>query len=128
MSDLYWIFTLGGLHNFFMACLVISIGMFICFFIITAAADSKGDEDTREKARNITSASFIAVILCTLLTIIIPSKKELYVIYGVGSTIDYLKSNPNAKEIPDKCIKAFEMRADDNISDDNKKKDGDANN
>ena len=32
MSDLYWTLTLGDLHNFFVACLVISIGMFICFF------------------------------------------------------------------------------------------------
>lgn len=112
MSDLYWIFTLGGLHDFFVSCLVISIGMFICFFIITAVAESKCDEDTQEKALNITSASFIAVILCTLLTIIIPSKKDLYVIYGVGGAIEYLKSNPNAKELPDKCIKALERWAD----------------
>lgn len=112
MSDLYWIFTLGGLHDFFVACLVISIGMFISFFIITAIADSKGDEDTQEKALNIAAASFIVVILSTLLMIMIPSKKELYVIYGVGSTIEYLKSNPNAKELPDKCIKALERWAD----------------
>lgn len=120
MSDLYWIFTLGGLHNFFVACLVISIDMFIFFFIITAVADSKCDEDTQEKALNITSASFIAVILCTLLTIIIPSKKELYLIYGVGGTIEYLKSNPNAKEIPDKCIKALERWAD-SVNEENNK-------
>lgn len=83
-----------------MACLVISIGMFISFFIITAVADSKGDEDTQEKALNIATASFIAVVLCVLLTIMIPSKKELYMIYGVGGTIEYLKSNPNAKDPP----------------------------
>lgn len=118
MSDLYWIFTLGGLHNFFAACLVISIGMFICFFIITAVADSKGDGDTQEKALNIAAASFIVVILCTLLTIFIPSKKELYMIYGVGSTIEYLKSNPNAKELPDKCVKALERWADEDKEND----------
>lgn len=120
MSDLYWIFTLGGLHDFFVACLVISIGMFISFFIITAIADSKGDEDTQEKALNIAAASFIVVILSTLLMIMIPSKKELYVIYGVGSTIEYLKSNPNAKELPDKCIKALERWAD-SVNEENNK-------
>lgn len=120
MSDLYWIFTLGGLHDFFVACLVISIGIFISFFIITAIADSKGDEDTQEKALNIAAASFIVVILSTLLMIMIPSKKELYVIYGVGSTIEYLKSNPNAKELPDKCIKALERWAD-SVNEENNK-------
>ena len=120
MSDLYWILTLGDLHNFFAACLVISIGMFICFFIITAVADSKGDGDTQEKALNIAAASFIVVILCTLLTIFIPSKKELYMIYDVGSAIEYLKSNPNAKELPDKCIKALERLSDEVNKENNK--------
>ena len=120
MSDLYWILTLGDLHNFFVACLVFSIGMFIYFFIITAVVDSKGDKDTQEKELNIATASFIAVILCTLLTIAIPSKKELYMIYGVGGTIEYLKSNPNAKEIPDKCVKALERWEDEFNKENNK--------
>ena len=34
----------------------------------------------------------------------IPSEKKLYAIYGIGSTIDYIKSNDKAKEIPDKAI------------------------
>lgn len=120
MSDLYWIFTLGGLHDFFVACLVISIGMSFSFFIITAIADSEGDKDTQEKALNIAAASFIVVILSTLLMIMIPSKKELYVIYGAGSAIEYLKSNPNAKELPDKCIKALERWAD-SVNEENNK-------
>lgn len=34
----------------------------------------------------------------------IPSEKKLYTIYGIGSTIDYIKSNDKAKQIPDKAI------------------------
>ena len=34
----------------------------------------------------------------------IPSEKKLYAIYGIGSTIDYIKSNDKAKELPDKAI------------------------
>lgn len=120
--------TLGGLHDFFVACMIIYIGVFLCFFIITIATEAKRKEDAREKSLNALAASSIVVVLCVLLTIMIPSKKELYLIYGVGGTIEYLKSNPNAKELPDKCIKALERWADDNIGDDNKKKDGDANN
>ncbi len=33
-----------------------------------------------------------------------PSEKKLYAIYGIGSTIDYIKSNDKVKEIPDKAI------------------------
>lgn len=121
MSDLYWILTLGDLHNFFAACLVISIGMFIYFFIIATVADSKCDGDTQEKkALNIAASSFIVVIICTLLTIFIPSKKELYMIYGVGITIEYLKYKPNAKNLPDKCVNALERWADEFNKENNK--------
>mgnify|MGYP004481456109 FL=1 len=37
-----------------------------------------------------------------------PTKSQLYIIYGVGGSIDYLKDNPTAKELPDKCIKALD--------------------
>lgn len=120
MSDLYWILTLGGLHDFFVACMIISICVFLCFFIITIATEAKRKEDAREKSLNILAASSIVVVLCVLLTIMIPSKKELYMIYGVGGTIEYLKSNPNAKEIPDKCIKALERWAD-SVNEENNK-------
>lgn len=116
MSDLYWILILGGLHDFFVACMIISIGVFLSFSIITIAAGAKRKEDVREKSLNILAASSIVVVLFALLTIIIPSKKEL----GVGSTIEYLKSNPNAKELPDKCIKAL-VRWADSVNEENNK-------
>lgn len=111
---------MGGLHDFFVACMIISICVFLCFFIITIATEAKRKEDAREKSLNILAASSIVVVLCVLLTIMIPSKKELYMIYGVGGTIEYLKSNPNAKEIPDKCIKALERWAD-SVNEENNK-------
>lgn len=100
--------------------MIISICVFLCFFIITIATEAKRKEDAREKSLNILAASSIVVVLCVLLTIMIPSKKELYMIYGVGGTIEYLKSNPNAKEIPDKCIKALERWAD-SVNEENNK-------
>lgn len=112
MSDLYWILTLGGLHNFFMACTVISTGVFFCSFILTLSIEMRGEGEPSIKLHKALLASFCVLLLSVLLTIMIPSKKELYLIYGVGGTIEYLKSNPNAKELPDKCIKALERWAD----------------
>ncbi len=46
------------------------------------------------------------IIGCILImfSFAIPSEKKLYAIYGIGSTIDYIKSNDKAKEIPNKAI------------------------
>ena len=112
MSDLYWILTLGDLHNFFKACLIVSIGLFPILFVLAVKTDIRGEEEVSTQMYKAIFASFCVLLLSVLLTIAIPSKKELYMIYGVGSTIEYLKSNPNAKELPDKCIKALERWAD----------------
>lgn len=46
------------------------------------------------------------IIGCILIvfSFAIPSEEKLYAIYGIGSTIDYIKSNDKAKEIPNKAI------------------------
>ena len=33
-------------------------------------------------------------------------------IYGVGGTVDYIKANPTAKKLPDKCINALDKWVD----------------
>ena len=39
-------------------------------------------------------------------------KNDALLIYGVGGTIDYVKLNNTAKQLPDKCIKAFDKWVD----------------
>lgn len=53
------------------------------------------------------------------MNIFIPTTNEALLIYGVGGTIDYVKSNKTAKQLPDKCIKALDKWAD-NINEENK--------
>lgn len=45
-------------------------------------------------------------------TIFVPTTKEALMIYGIGGTIDYLKENPTAKQLPDKCVNALDKWAD----------------
>ena len=61
---------------------------------------------------------FVTIIAC-LINFFIPTTNEALMIYGVGGTIDYIKSNETAKQLPDKCIKALDKWAD-NINDENK--------
>lgn len=120
MSDLYWILTLGDLHNFFVACLIVSAGLLSTLFVIAVKAETEGKEEVSTQMCKAIFASFCVLLLSILLTIAIPSKKELYMIYGVGNTIEYLKSKPNAKNLPDKCIKALERWADEVNKENNK--------
>ena len=45
-------------------------------------------------------------------SIFIPTTKEAVIIYGVGNTIDYLKSNKTAGKLPDKALKVLDLYLD----------------
>lgn len=55
---------------------------------------------------------YAILFISALVIVFVPSRSQLYIIYGVGGTIDYLKENPTAKELPDKCIKALDTWVD----------------
>lgn len=50
---------------------------------------------------------FAVFLVSLVVTIIVPSKRECYLIYGGGTVIEYLKDNPKVKEIPDNAIDAL---------------------
>ena len=56
---------------------------------------------------------FIPILsISTVLLVLVPTTKQALLIYGVGGTVDYLKQNPTAKQIPDKCINALDKWVD----------------
>jgi predicted PurR-regulated permease PerM len=51
--------------------------------------------------------TFTTLVISSLIFVFVPSTKEALLIWGVGSTIDYLQDNEVAKQLPDKCINAL---------------------
>lgn len=104
MNELYWITVLGNVGA---ACLVIA-GIAICitcFFVIAYHANN--DLDTQKKIKRTLFISGTTGIIFTIFTCLIPSKKELYFIYGAGTVMDYCQNNPKVKELPDKVVIAL---------------------
>ena len=63
---------------------------------------------------------FVAIVVC-FINLFIPTTNEALMIYGVGSTIDYVKSNETAKQLPDKYIKALDKYLDNLTKEENQK-------
>lgn len=112
MSTLYWINVLGNLNDVFTLIFVTSALFSIVFFIATIFYENEIKADLSKvgykrfvKVRN---TNCIVLIISILAVVFLPTKSQLYMIYGVGGTIDYLKENPTAKELPDKCIRALD--------------------
>lgn len=139
MEELYWITRLGALNFLFNAIIFVSLVAIIILavelFVIKTTSDNEDDKKlelqvitgkvhNENMSYNFVKKQFIRAFIVFVVSIIcnvfIPTKNEALMIYGVGGTIDYIKSNDTAKQLPDKCIKALDKWAD-NINEENKK-------
>ena len=67
------------------------------------------DEDKEKQAAIVKwlRRSVVAIVISAIGTVFIPRGNELMAIYGIGGTIDYIKSNDKANELPDKVVDAL---------------------
>ena len=109
MTEIYWLQVVGNLGSLTVVAMIIAI---IALIVLTIGYCSFEvyDEDDRAKQAAIVKwlkRSAVAVIVSAVGMVFIPSDKELMAIYGIGGTIDYIKSNDKAKELPDKVVNAL---------------------
>lgn len=128
MSDLYWITVLGNIGDvsviFLFVGVVASMVLSVMYLMESDDCDyGLTKNSTISIIRKYRNAAFVMTSVSLLLTLFTPSKKELYMIYGIGGTIDYLRENPTAKKLPGKCIKAIDKWVDKTLEND--KKEGD---
>ena len=119
MIEIYWIEMLDGI-NF----LLVSTGIIILIVAAIMIATSFGGEDydkkyeddlpLRKKGIKILFLSLVIFIICALT----PNTKQAYRIYGISATINYLKNNGEAKQLPDKAVKVLNKWADNYLEED----------
>lgn len=112
MNELYWITVIGNVHNLLVMAVVVVLLLFVVFIIETCISIAEKDESLYKSNVKYTKLSFCVLWVFAILHVFIPSERQLLRVYGVGSTIDYLKDNPHAKQIPNKAIIALEKYLD----------------
>ena len=104
MNELYWLTRLAYIQNFLVIVMSVSgIALFISFMLWMMA-------DYAEEIRKTLlwlKCAFATLVISSLIFVFVPSTKEALLIWGVGSTIDYIQENETAKQLPDKCINAL---------------------
>lgn len=119
MSEIYWITRLnlisGWLIGFAVISAIVTIVAIIAYLGNRSDYEVYGkDADKRwtefcSKLFKISLPCFFVFCLSSILT---PTTKEAMLIYGVGTTIDYVKQNNTLQQIPDKCINALDAWVD----------------
>lgn len=112
MNTLYWINVLDNINSLCIILFAISLILGIACFLVSLFFNEDEVSFDYKGFIKIRNRIYAILIISALVIVFVPSKSQLYMIYGVGGTIDYLKENPTAKELPDKCIKALDTWVD----------------
>ena len=133
MNEIYWITRLDAICNFLSAVAVVCfmISVVTCIFAMCNKFEAD-DYEEGGKYYNCHMQKFkmflnyfkrftFAVIVISSINFFIPTTNEALMIYGVGGTIDYDKSNDTAKQLPDKCVKALDKWVENLIKEENHK-------
>lgn len=120
MNEIYWITRLDAICDFLTTIAIVSFLISVVMFAFAMYNRFEAD-DYAECGKyyncymqrfkiflNYFKRSIIVALILTVINIFIPTKNDALLIYGVGGTIDYIKSNDTAKQLPDKCIKALD--------------------
>lgn len=109
MNELYWITVLGNLNSVSGILIIIGLivlgvlGMLIFAGMDEFGDDWKDDDLFKTIVKGIKMTIFLLTI-CIGVKIFVPSTEKLYMIYGLGGTIDYLQNNETANKLPDKVM------------------------
>lgn len=107
MNEMYWITRLDGLLIAIVVPMVIFLFVAVLNAIFSWDTEFCGDDERkRYRKRALICGSIGAVLL--ILQAFIPTTNQALIIYGVGGTIDYVKSSDKAKQLPDKAIIALD--------------------
>ena len=125
MWELYFITRVGVIHGLTIPVSVLSIIIASTCYITSILKDDYTGEDVctewqKSKLRKFANKMFIVFGISVTINVITPTTEEAYLIYGVGSTIDYIQDNPKAKQLPDKCIDALDRWVDSLNKEENK--------
>lgn len=112
MNEIYWITRFDPICACAMVFLIIS-AIATCFFTICIIMSmAEENEEILNTSKKSLKYSIPMLVICLLIKIFVPTTNEALLIYGVGGTIDYIKSNPTAKQLPDKCVNALDKWVD----------------
>ena len=113
ISDMYWITRLSSIHDAFLFVLIIA--MIVAVFtgiIVLAFCNDKDDYACFKQVKKCFITAIVAVVLNGIGLVFVPKTSEALLIYGVGTTIDYVDNNETIKQLPDKAVQALDKYLD----------------
>lgn len=115
MNDLYWIITLGNAReSAYSLCAISLLATLVMGLIIATVAvqEVNGKLDDCEiliynSLKKWAKIACVVFLISLLAVTFMPTKRDLYAIYGIGTVVDYAKGNKELQKLPDNAVKAI---------------------
>lgn len=111
MSEIYWITRLGALGSILdvlsilgIVCLVFIV---LCSPVLAIIMYDDLSQATRHRILRYARWLLITWLVAVAGSLFVPSQKEMLLIYGLGSMVDYVQDSDKCKELPDKAAEAL---------------------
>jgi hypothetical protein len=124
MSEIYWITRIGALDTLFNIMWVIPVIVICCGVLIILTMLANGDEindDSKPIFKKVISCLCVVFSIGVVGDIVLPSRDDTMLIYGLGPMIDYVQNNDKVKQLPDKAVDALNRYLDTVAKEENKK-------
>ena len=102
MWELYILTRLGVIFP-----ILVIIAVIAGIISVIAGIDIMAEGDV-ECSTKIFKRSAVVLAISILGIVSIPSEQDMLLIYGAGTTLDYLQDNEKVRQLPDKCVDALE--------------------
>ena len=106
MAEIYWISRLDYICNLFIVLSII-FGTIVVVGGFTLVVSYRLDKHYPTKLKK-ENRSILILGFSLLGVIFLPNTKQAYMIWGLGGTIDYIKSNETVQKLPDKTIQCLD--------------------
>jgi hypothetical protein len=117
MIELYLISVFGCLATLVtILCIASGFGFFLGLITKIIFSENPNHEDYLISCKlfKISKMPFIITLFLSVLT---PSKSQLYMIFGIGPVIDNIQNSDVAKQLPDKTIQVLDKWCDEYLKD-----------
>ena len=132
MDNLYLITRLDDIRAAFIALVVLASIAAITFIVVYFCHKGELAGKTEDSINNYhqddvywckigkkgTRWSLIIFFISMITLCVIPTTKQGLLLFGVNETIEYCTKHPEAKQIPDKCIRALNKYLDEELKTD----------
>jgi len=114
MTEIYWLTRLDGIIAVAILVLVLcGIALVIAMVYRFAELDYCDDSDSALiKCKKWIKGSIVAASISTLVIVFVPTKSDAIAIWGIGTTLDYVRSNEKINNLPDKAVDALDAWVD----------------